>query len=315
MTTEEQTSSESPVGRRQLLRGGAILSGAAGIAVAGGALAAPTAQAADGDPVVLGGSNDAESATSLTIGAAAGSVEPTLTLTNADGPALSLSPLPEDWAGELSPGQIANTFSGPLIGVRKDQDTITTPLLTEQDVWLPFILPTPMRLVDTRTEEGRSRIALPRPLARDGRLPARRSMTFWIAPTGQGFGIPAVHLTLTVVGPLTGGHLTLYPGPDRPATSTLNFGRGQTLANSAFIGTSTGTYTLQGDDPNEPPQVAEAFVVTIYTTADAWIVVDATGAYATGFNPLEPPDGSARRAAQARRASPAIRAQRAFGHL
>jgi hypothetical protein len=311
LPTVDHIEPEPAVGRRLLLRRGALLAGAAGVSVAGAALSAPSAEAADGDQMLLGQDNAATSPTDLTIGAAEGSSEATLRLTNETGPSLYLNPLPEDWSGDLRPGQIANTVSGPLIGVVQGKDNVTTQLLTEQDVWLPFILPTPMRLVDTRYAAGRERVTLPSPLAADGRLPAGRSMTIWIAPAGQGFGIPAIHLNVTVVGSQTTGYVTVYPGPERPATSTVNFKRGQTVANGAYIGTSTGTYTVQGD----PPERVEALVINIRTTASAWIVIDATGAFATGFNPTAPSSDASRQRAGARRPSPATLAQRGFGKL
>lgn len=310
MKFHDQDSSEQAVQRRQLLRGGAVLAGAAGVAVAGAALATP-AQAADPNDMVLGQDNEATSPTNLRIGGESGGADPALGLTNANGPSLYLNPLAAEWDGSLDTGQIANTVDGPLIGVGEGPDTITTPLLTEQNVWLPFILPTPERLVDTRIPDGRNRVTLPSPLASDGRLPAGRAMTFWIAPADQGFGIPAVHLNITVVGPTSSGWVVAYPGPDRPPTSTVNFQKGQTLANGAFIGTSTQTVTVLLD-PDEPPVEVEAFVMSLYTTAAAWIVVDGTGAYATGFNPIEQQQNARR---DPRRASPAARAQRAFGKL
>jgi hypothetical protein len=186
-------------------------------------------------------------------------------------------------------------------------------LLTDQDVWIPFVLPEPMRLVDTRTVEGRQRVTLPSPLTSDGRLPAGKAMTFWIAPAEEGFGIPAVHLNITVVKPKSAGHVVVYPGPARPDTSTVNFPRGRTVANAAFMGTSVGEYRVNVA-PGQPAEVHEAIVIKIYTTATAWIVVDATGAYATGFNPTAQPNGNARQPARQRR-SPDTLAQRKLGKL
>ena len=308
MTNDDQTRHDPAVARRQLLRGGAVLAGAAGITAVSAAVAAPAAHAADGDPLVLGEANEAESSTSLTIGGADGDAEAALGLTNSDGPSLYLNPLPDDWDGELGPGQIANTTAGPLIGVVQGGNNVTTQLLTEQDVWLPFILRTPVRLLDTRTVAGRQRLLPGTILAADGRLPAGRSLTFGIAPVSPEFGIPAVHLNLTVVGPTANGHAVAYPGPRRPPTSTINFVKGQTVANGAFIGTSIQTAVIPefGSDP------IEVQVMSVYTTAAAWIVVDGTGAFATGMVPDEPQAG---RRARARRDSPATKAQRAFGKL
>ncbi len=216
MTNDDPTVQPDPaVARRALFRGGAMLAGAAGISAIGAAVAAP-AEAADGDALTVGVANDAESTTGLTIGAAVGSGEAALSLTNADGPSLYLNPLADDWNDQLSPGQIANTTRGPLIGIVQDGEGRNAALLTDQDVWIPFVLPQPMRLVDTRTVLGRQRVTLPSPLTSDGRLPAGEALTFWIAPTEEGFGIPAIHLNITVVKPKSAGYVVVYPGPDRP---------------------------------------------------------------------------------------------------
>lgn len=300
---------EPAVARRHLLRGGAVLAGVAGLTVA--AAAVNPAGAATGDNLVLGEENEAETPTTVRIGGTTGAGEPTLRLINTDGPALFLDPLADDWDGGLQTGEIANTTRGPLIGIDQAGDTVTTPLLTEQDVWLPFVLNTPLRLLDTRTAEGRLRITQPSPLTADGRLPARRSLTFWIAPSQAGFGIPGLFLNLTVVSPATGGHAVVYPGPTRPPTSTVNFGAGQTVANGAMIGTSIGTYQVVVD-PNQPPEEIEAVVINVYTTAAAWIVVDATAAFATGAVPPVNEEGQRR---TGRRESPVARARRTFGKL
>ena len=316
MVDNDPVRAEGSLARRNLLRGGAVLSGAAVV----GAALAPPAEAADGDGLVLGQSNDAESQTGLTIGAAEGSASAALALTNADGPSLSLNPLDDAWDGSLQPGQIANTGRGPLIGISQDGNQLTTPLLTEQDVWLPFVLATPMRLIDTRTVEGRFRVTRPSPLGADGRLSARTAMTFWIAPAGgQGdnganFSIPAIHLNITVVRPAEAGHVTVYPGPDRPNTSTVNFTKGTTLANSALIGTSVGTYSIVVD-PSQPSQELQAHVVKVYTTATAWIVVDATAAYATGWIPPTEAAAARARTGGLRKDSPRALAQRSLGRF
>jgi hypothetical protein len=308
MTNDDPTVQPDPaVARRALFRGGAMLAGAAGISAIGAAVAAP-AEAADGDALTVGVANDAESTTGLTIGAAVGSGEAALSLTNADGPSLYLNPLADDWNDQLSPGQIANTTRGPLIGIVQDGEGRNAALLTDQDVWIPFVLPQPMRLVDTRTVLGRQRVTLPSPLTSDGRLPAGEALTFWIAPTEEGFGIPAIHLNITVVKPKSAGYVVVYPGPDRPDTSTVNFPKGRTVANSAFMSTSVGTYRVNAGDPGQPSEVHEAIVAT------AWIIVDGIGAYATGFNPVAQPDGNPRPAARQRR-TPAALAQQKFGKL
>ena len=101
----------------------------------------------------------------------------------------------------------------------------------------------------------------------------------------------AVYLNLTIVRPAARGWAQAYSGPDRPVdppTSTVNFVKGQTLANAAFIGTSVGTNRTQFDDPNQPP--VESYFIKIYTNALAWVVVDATGGFSTGRSPLDNPN-------------------------
>ena len=229
-----------------------MLAGAAGLGVIGAGLVIQPAAAADNDPLTIGESNAGDSTTGLTISGPDGSSSAALALTNANGPALSLTPLAADWDGQLQVGEIANTTRGPVIGVAKGNNTITTPLLTEQNVWLPFMLPTPMRLVDTRTEEARQSVAVPSPLDDDGGLPAGTELTIWVAPVNDDFTIQAIHLNLTIVGPSGAGWAQAYPGPTRPAdppTSTVNFVKGQTTANATFIGTSVSTDRTQFDDP------------------------------------------------------------------
>ena len=311
-TQLEDGAEDNAVGRRTLFRQGAVLAGAAGLGVVGAGLIASPAAAADNDPLTIGVSNAGGSTTGLTIGGQDGSAEAALALTNLNGPALSLTPLAADWNEPLQVGEIANTPRGPVIGIAKGTGMMNTPLLTEQDVWLPFILPTPIRLVDTRTEEGRLRIALdspaaPSPLDSDGRLRANTEMTIWIAPVNDDLTIPGVHVNLTIVRPTAGGWAQAYPGPERPSTSTVNFVKGQTVANGTFIGTSTDTYTIQFD-PTQDPVTLELQVIKIYTNRSAWIVVDATGGFSTGRNPLDNSEGQQRR-------SPASLARSRFGKI
>jgi hypothetical protein len=48
-------------------------------------------------------------------------------------------------------------------------------------------------------------------------------------------GVKAVMLTVVGVGPADDGHVITYPsGVTRPSTSTVNYRRGQTIANSVL---------------------------------------------------------------------------------
>ncbi|MER5759631.1 hypothetical protein [Streptomyces sp. NPDC002082] len=82
----------------------------------------------------------------------------------------------------------------------------------------------PTRVVDTREKLG-------------GKTPGYG--TFDVAIAGAGRvpkGATAVALNLTVTNPIQSGHLTAYPaGQQAPATSSVNFAPGQTVANSVIV--------------------------------------------------------------------------------
>jgi Zn-dependent metalloprotease len=84
---------------------------------------------------------------------------------------------------------------------------------------------TPCRVLDTRQPENAPSLAsgFPRTLTIGN--------TCGLPPTAK-----AVALNLTVVQPTASGHLTVWPsGAAQPSTSTINFGGGQTRANSAVV--------------------------------------------------------------------------------
>ena len=94
-----------------------------------------------------------------------------------------------------------------------------------------FVALTPSRLLDTRvgqtTIDGVS--------AGSGALTGGQTIT--VRMTGRGglpaTGVGAVAINLTVTGPTGSGYVTAWPsGSPRPAASSINFTRGQTIANS-----------------------------------------------------------------------------------
>ncbi len=109
----------------------------------------------------------------------------------------------------------------------------STQVIADVAGWFPttaYNALSPARLLDTRpgapTVDGIS--------AGAGALAPGATRTLTV--TGRGgvpaTGVSAVVLNLTVTGPTTGGYLTIFPaGTARPATSNLNFGAGQTIAN------------------------------------------------------------------------------------
>ncbi len=98
--------------------------------------------------------------------------------------------------------------------------------------------------------------------------------TVQITVAGGSTGVPAdakaVALNLTATEPTAAGFLRAYPcGSAMPATSNLNFVRGQTIANSSVVGVGTGGK------------------VCVYTSAPTQVVVDYTG-YFPAKSPFQP---------------------------
>ena len=273
MKVNDAEDKQPSVGRRSLLRGGAVLAGAG---IAGTALAQPAA-AAVGDPVLLGADNAETTTTGLTVNAPDGDADvPALSLTNADGPSLYLDPLDGAWNGTLEIGQVANTTYGPLIGVQDpssdDADTaVTTFLATGVDLEalpLPVAI-TPTRLVDTRSSAGRQGIiaSSANAFTSDFKLKSGSYIDVLVAPTDTEFGLPSIFINLTAVAANGTGFLAAYPPGAYPGTSTLNVVKGQTVANGAFVAVR---------------EVGDYYAIRIYTTAECWVIVDITGAVAQG---------------------------------
>lgn len=106
-----------------------------------------------------------------------------------------------------------------------------------------FYTVTPCRAVDTRGADG--------PYGGPA-LSAGSPRSFVL---GGQCGVPAdakaLALNLTAVGPTKGGNVRLYPTGNSPgASSTLNFGAGQTRANNALAGVdAAGSLTVLADGP------------------------------------------------------------------
>ena len=262
MSTDQPDQS---LGRRHLLRGGAVLAGAAGLTAIASATA-PSARAADGDPVRL---NEINNATGTTAIKAANPSQPTLSLQNDNGPTLYLQPVTSEWTGQLAVGEIANTQYGPTVGVDYGdgdgpQNTFLTTTLDLNALALPQAIP-PARILDTRTAGGREGIVRRSSGALDSsnRLKAGAWIDVVVDAANDEFTLDAAFLNLTVTGGLAGGYLSAYPPGTRPASSTLNFDKGQTIANGTFV--QVGVYSTW-------------FVVRIFASATTHVICDLTGA-------------------------------------
>jgi hypothetical protein len=257
--------------RRDILRRGAILAGAAGAAVV--ALKPDAASAGDGDNLVLGQGNASTATTSLTVGGDAGGAEPALALENADGPSLRMNALPITWAGQLAVGEMAGTDLGPIVGVDAPFGPTTTYLATGMDLAnmaTPFAS-MPTRILDLRTEAGRAAIirrSSASALAGDGKLRSGQWIDIAVAFTGPDFSLEAVFANLAVVGPVRAGSAVLYQPGVLPPVATVHFSAGQTLANAAFVATG---------------EVLHHHAIRLSTRrSDAWFMVEINGGVTRG---------------------------------
>ena len=235
MSDVESTAGDSSgtvVNRRALLRASGVVAGIAGI---GGYAAAnaPAAVAAPGDPLVIGVQNSAGTAsTALRSGGA-----------DADGPTLIL--------GNLGPGvplrlesqtgvDLETAEPGDLMNIEGDLRFVHSFTSAGASVYTSVtasqLFPVrPYRAVDTRTEAGQSYLLYaPGSLDSEGRLIGGHTME--IDLSYDVYLGTAVFANLTVTQPVSGGFLTLWPGGARPATSTLNYTAGQTVANFCVSG-------------------------------------------------------------------------------
>ncbi len=255
----------SSVDRRQLLRGGALLAGAAGVAAV--VLTPTQAHAADGDAVLAGESNDATTTTTLRVGGDAGTSEPALALQNAEGPSMYLQPLDYEFAPEMALGEMANTELGPILGVTGLVGNTTTYLATGidlADLPTPYALPEPVRLFDSRNPARRAVLqSSSNAFDADFRLRAGAWVDIEVGAAVDQFDIPAAYVNATATGAPAGGYLSVYPPNDNfPGTSTLNFVAKQTVANAAFVATGL---------------VKGRYAIRVRVSTPTHVVVDLTG--------------------------------------
>jgi len=274
MTNDDQIDQSSdkverPLDRRFLLRGGAVLAGAAGVTAISAAMGSPKAEAGVVPSVALGQTNASETTTAITLGGETGGTPATLSLKNLNGPALRLEHTSSEYSADLLPGEIASTPDGLALGVGTESLPQTTWIATARDLDdIPFTVPVgPARLVDTRIPSGRTIIKSTSPNAFDSsfRLKAGAWMDVGIIPS-EILEVSAVFVNVTAVKPVKSGVITVYPPGDRPTVSTLNFVAGQTIANGAFTSTDTA---------EEEP---DWLVIRIHSNAVTHVVVDLTGA-------------------------------------
>lgn len=224
-----ENSAGTVMNRRALLRAGGVVAGVAGI----GGYAAANAQSAGaiaGQPVLMGQSNDAGTASTELV---ADLDTPSLILTNSGrGAPLRLTEHTfSDW--QMNAGDLINV-GGDLAFAHADSTvgSVYTSLSASQ-----VIAVRPVRVVDTRTSAGRANI-----VNRSGNLDGAGRLigghTIEIDLSGHVFEGAAVFANLAVTEPESSGYLTLWPSGTRPGTASLNHPADQTVSNFCVSGLS-----------------------------------------------------------------------------
>ncbi len=274
MEERNEPTGSPEVGRRRLLRGaGAVLAGAVGAGVASTVAASP-ASAATGSAVIQGGdtttNNSTTTATTLTSAAKAGTfvVSNTDATTDAAGnhvasPALVIAPTTQNFPADTTPagGLMVSPdgtlwFAAPTSGT---PDTGNYLLDTRNaNATIPV---TPQRMLDTRSATSRTHILNPTGnLDSSGRLLGGHSINLDLSSIVH-YG-DAAFLNVTVVGPLSGGYLTVYAyGTTKPATSNINFAANQVLSNGTVSGLGAASST-------------QTDVITVFANVTTHVIVD-----------------------------------------
>jgi hypothetical protein len=272
--------------RRALLtRGGVVAAGVVGAGVAG-ATVAGRANAAAGDNVVLGNVNDAgTTVTEIT----SNNATETVVLTNTGSPAAGEASPPlrirPAASGLVNPpssttvgGDVVATNDGFLYFTHEfPQPPPALPLIFAADVHTDATsnsfapLSVPHRILDTRS--NRAHVINPSG-AFDSAHRLIGGHTILIDLTSLvSFG-DAVTANLTVLGPLTGGYLTLWSGAaSRPNASSINFAKGAALSNLTVSALAQITFNSK----------TFSDVVGIFASATTHVLLDVAGFTVASF--------------------------------
>ena len=227
--------------RRSLLRrGGAVVAGAAGGAVL---LSNGTAHAAAGGNFILGQPNDAETAVTSLTSSTTGS---TLSLGNSNVDSstshspLSLSPRSEAPTGIVGAGALfAHTtatrtelkFSHRSFTIKPFTGAQIGTLLSTVNANFLRILPTPVRVIDTRNGFG---------VAAAGKRAANTKTTINVTPAGT--GALAVIGVVTAVDPDEVGYFTLYRSDPLPQIRSASYQPNQDFSGLALVSLNADTF-------------------------------------------------------------------------
>jgi hypothetical protein len=253
------------IDRRGLLRTGALLLGGAGVATVANA---PDANAATGEPAILGESNTEDATTTITVSPGEA---PALALMNTNGPQLNLATVDDSWDGSVKVGDIVNTGDGLVMGIDFGMGVMPTPLLTPRDI--DTVVSTldplfPQRVLDTRTKAGRAAIVRKSSadaLTSAGKLRAGHWIDIGIDPVNEAYDAQGWMFNVTVVDPDGSGHMSVYgESTEPPTTSTVNFQKGVNIANGGFAAASND---------------GKVFFARLYTSQDTHLLWDTTGVF------------------------------------
>jgi hypothetical protein len=243
--TDEATSSRTDterLDRRSLLRrAGGVAALAGGAAVVQAAVGG-SAQAAAGDPAVLGANSAGAATTSIT---SASTADATLNLANTGTThsPLSLSPSPSAFLNvpSKSPGEVFIDNNHDLFYV--DEVIVGGAFVYTESTANQVVGIVPKRMLDTRTPAGRLQVINPAVLNSAGQLIGLKWLNLDLSLLATIF--ESAFVNLTAVSPTAAGYLTIAPQPPvgngAPATSTLNYTKGVTLANSAVAPSGDST--------------------------------------------------------------------------
>jgi len=223
-----------------------LLAASAVGAVAGGALYARPAAAADGDAVLQGDTNEASTATILHATDESALVPASdngygLVSDGSAGNALFVAAGDPPVGGPANAGTLwvdgdgnwwASTATDPVDGQWRM-------LAGQTSTGALHLLAAPRRVYDSRPGE---------PPAIEPKAPLEPNLARTIDVTGNSSGVPTVArgalITLTITGPVAPGYATVWPSGAWPGTSNINFFTGENVANTTVVGLSGATFQL-----------------------------------------------------------------------
>ena len=264
---------DRPLDRRRLIRGGAVLAGAAGATVIGAALSPTKAHAVDLGRLHSRGRQRGQ------LGDISQNRRGDRERQPDTDPEQRQRSIPRPGGAaqgteiELGVGEIVNTVTGPQIEVNYGDGNFAAFLATGADVTNAYPIQAE-RVLDTRSAASRADDVVngssgPR-FDSLGRLAGGKFIDVAVART-EGLDMAGVYLNVTAFRPTGGGYVEVYtPGPRR-ALPTITFQRQVTATNSVFVAPGGGGITAD-----------TYYTVRVYTTRPTHLMIDVLGAV-TGY--------------------------------